>query len=221
MIRRVLDKAHDREVLPPGGAANLLQLHPDHPVKWDAWDLDSSYRKKVTDLVNGTVAVEDDTVVVSHSFGESSARQRIRLVGDRLEVETQVDWREREKVLKAAFDVDVHTDHAAYETQFGHVVRPTHENTTWDAARFEVCAHRWVHVGEAAYGVAIANDSTYGHDVTRHPREGGGTFSRRPAQPAARAAVPRPGRPTRAGTCSGTRWCPAPASPEPPRRGTR
>ena len=221
VIRRVLDKAHDREVLPPGGAANLLQLHPDHPVKWDAWDLDSSYRKKVTDLANGTVAVEDDTVVVSHSFGESSARQRIRLVGDRLEVETQVDWREREKVLKAAFDVDVHTDHAAYETQFGHVVRPTHENTTWDAARFEVCAHRWVHVGEAAYGVAIANDSTYGHDVTRHPREGGGTFSRVRLSLLRAPLFPDPDDRPGPSRVPRTRWCPAPASRAPPRRGTR
>jgi alpha-mannosidase len=178
VIRRVLDKQRDREVLPPGGAANLLQLHPDHPVRWDAWDLDRSYRARASDVVDGAVAVEGDTVVVTHSFGESSASQRIRLVGDRVELETEVDWHEREQVLKAAFDVDVHTDHAAYETQFGHVVRPTHENTTWDAARFEVCAHRWVHVGETGYGVALANDATYGHDVTRHPREGGGTFSR-------------------------------------------
>ena len=178
VIRRVLDKANDREVLPPGGTANLLQLHPDHPVKWDAWDLDRSYRARVTDLTHGDVTVEGDVVVVTHSFGRSSATQRIRLVDDRLEVETEVDWHERETVLKAAFDVDVHTDHAAYETQFGHVVRPTHENTTWDAARFEVCAHRWVHVGDGGYGVGLANDATYGHDVTRHPREGGGTFSR-------------------------------------------
>ena len=174
----MLDKANDREVLPPGGAANLLQLHPDHPVKWDAWDLDRSYRAKVTDLTHGEVTVDGDTVVVTHSFGESSARQRIRLVDDRVEIETEVDWHEREKVLKAAFDVDVHTDHAAYETQFGHVVRPTHENTTWDAARFEVCAHRWVQVGDGGYGVGLANDATYGHDVTRHPRDGGGTYSR-------------------------------------------
>jgi alpha-mannosidase len=178
VIRRVHDKANDREVLPPGGAANLLQLHPDHPVKWDAWDLDRSYRAKVSDLTHGEVTIDGDTVVATRSFGESSATQRIRLVDDRLEVETEVDWHERERVLKAAFDVDVHTDHAAYETQFGHVVRPTHENTTWDAARFEVCAHRWVHVGDGGYGVGLVNDATYGHDVTRHPRDGGGTFSR-------------------------------------------
>ena len=53
VIRRMLDKANGREVLPPGGAANLLQLHPDHPVKWDAWDLDRSYRSKVTDVTGG------------------------------------------------------------------------------------------------------------------------------------------------------------------------
>ena len=107
--------------------------------------------------------------MVTHCFGDSSATQRIRLVERPGRVETEVDWHERERVLKAAFDVDVHTDHAAYETQFGHVVRPTHENTTWDAARFEVCAHRWVHVGDSGYGVGLANDATYGHDVTRYP----------------------------------------------------
>jgi alpha-mannosidase len=178
VIRSVTDRANKREALPPGGAANLLQLHPDHPVKWDAWDLDRSYRSSVTDLTGGEVSVEDGAVVVRRAFGDSAAVQRMWLDGRLLMCEVDVDWREREKVLKAAFDVDVHTDHAAYETQFGHVVRPTHENTTWDAARFEVCAHRWVRVAEAGYGVGLANDATYGHDVTRHQRAGGGTYSR-------------------------------------------
>ena len=96
-------------------------------------------------------------------------------------------------MLKLAVDCDVHTDEARYETQFGHVVRPTHVNTSWDAARFEVCAHRWVLVAEPGYAVALANRTTYGHDVTRHPRPGGGTYSTDPGQPAPRAAVPRPG----------------------------
>ena len=65
----------------------------------------------------------------------------------------------------------MHADRAASEIQFGHVHRPTHANTSWDAARFETCAHRWVHVGEPGYGVAVANDSTYGHDITRHARD--------------------------------------------------
>ena len=66
-------------------------------------------------------------------------------------------------------------DRSAAETQFGHVYRPTHTNTSWDAARFEICAHRWLHVGETGYGVAISNDSTYGHDVTRRPGGSGTT----------------------------------------------
>jgi alpha-mannosidase len=178
VIRSVRDLVADREVLPPGGAAGLLQLHPDNPIRWDAWDLDRYYRHVVTDLADGTVTVDGSSLVVTRSFGSSSVTQRFSLDGRSVVVETEVDWHEREKVLKLAFDVDVHTDHARYETQFGHLVRPTHENTSWDAARFEVCAHRWVQLADASYGLALVNDSTYGHDVTRHPRPGGGTFSR-------------------------------------------
>jgi alpha-mannosidase len=85
-----------------------------------------------------------------------------------------IDWREREKLLKVGFDLDVTADRSAAETQFGHVYRPAHTNTSWDAAKFEICAHRWIHVGEPGYGVAVVNDSIYGHDVTRRQREGGG-----------------------------------------------
>src|SRR5262249_42272498 len=91
------------------------------------------------------------------------------------DIETAIDWHETEKILKAAFPIDVHADRAAAEIQFGHVYRPTHTNTSWDAARFEVYCHRWAHVGEPGYGVAVINDSTYGHDVGRSTRDGGGT----------------------------------------------
>jgi len=69
----------------------------------------------------------------------------------------------------------VRADRSAAETQFGHVFRPTHRNTSWDAAKFEICAHRFLHVGEPGYGIAVVNDSTYGHDVTRDVRADGGT----------------------------------------------
>lgn len=78
-------------------------------------------------------------------------------------------------MLKIAFPLDVRADQSASETQFGHVFRPTHTNTSWDAAKFEICAHRWIHVGEPGYGVAVSNGSSYGHDVTRAIREDGGT----------------------------------------------
>ena len=81
---------------------------------------------------------------------------------------------------------------------------PAHaRNTSWDAARFETFAHRWVHVGEPGFGVAVANDCTYGHDIRRTDPTAG---HRGPAVAAAGAAVPRSARPTKASTRSGRRW---------------
>ncbi|MFF1376319.1 alpha-mannosidase [Streptomyces sp. NPDC058308] len=173
LLTSVKDLDAGREVLAAPG--NLLQLHPDHPTHYDAWDLDKHYRRRHTDLTDAESVelVEDGplrvAVRVVRSFGDSRITQEIRLAAGsrRLDVVTDVDWRESEKVLKAAFPLDVHAERSAAEIQFGHVHRPTHANTGWDAARYEICAHRWLRVAEEGYGVAVLNDSTYGHDVTR------------------------------------------------------
>jgi alpha-mannosidase len=91
----------------------------------------------------------------------------------RLDVATDVDWHESEAMLKAAWPLDLRAETSASETQFGAVQRATHTNTSWDAARFEICAHRYVHVAEPGWGAAVVNDSTYGHDVTRDVRTPG------------------------------------------------
>jgi alpha-mannosidase len=159
---------------------NLLQLHRDMPTQWDAWDLDDHYRRSVVDLteVAGLEILdkgpEQVAVRVSRRFGDSAVDQVITLPGGAkaVEIETTVDWHERQRLLKLAFPLDVHADRAASEIQFGHIQRAIHTNTTWDSARFETCAHRWVHVGEVGYGVAVTNDSTYGHDITRSSQTG-------------------------------------------------
>ncbi|SDJ61002.1 alpha-mannosidase [Streptomyces indicus] len=173
--------AGGREVLAPGTRGNLLQLHPDHPNQWDAWDIDKHYRRKHTDLTaaESVELVESGplraVVRVVRAFGSSRLTQELRLStgSRRIDVVCEVDWQESEKVLKAAFPLDVQAERSAAEIQFGHVHRPTHTNTGWDAARFEICAHRWLRVAEEGYGVAVLNDSTYGHDVTRTPHEDG------------------------------------------------
>jgi alpha-mannosidase len=185
IVTSVRDLRADREVLPPSGVANLLQAHPDFPRDYDAWDVDSYYRNVTHDITAvDTLDVDTDPsgaarVSVARSFGATSLRQVMTLApgSAQLDCLLDIDWHERETMLKAAFDLNVHCDRAAYETQFGQVVRPTHDNTSWDAARFEVCAHRYVHVAEPGYGVAVVNDTTYGHDVTRRARTGGGTSS--------------------------------------------
>ncbi|PZF86518.1 alpha-mannosidase [Jiangella anatolica] len=176
LLTSVLDLEAGREVL--AGPANLLQLHPDLPNQWDAWDVDEFYRNTVTDLVAvDELSADGATVRVARTFGDSHVVQEITLEpgAQRVDVTTEVDWHEREKFLKAAFPLDVQTQRAAYETQFGHHYRATHENTSWDAAKFEVCAHRFVHLEEPGYGIALVNDSTYGHDVRRSAAPAGGT----------------------------------------------
>ncbi|MFD8424838.1 alpha-mannosidase [Streptomyces sp. NPDC059668] len=165
-----------RETIAPDRAANLLQIHPDFPNMWDAWDVDEFYRNTVTDLVDADeVGPGEDGVSVRivRSFGASRVTQVLTLAAGerRLGIDTEVDWHETEKFLKLAFPLDVHAERYASETQFGHFYRPTHTNTSWEAAKFEACNHRFVHVGEPDWGVAIVNDSTYGHDVTRTVRE--------------------------------------------------
>lgn len=172
-----------QEIVPPGCTLGVLQMANDFPNEWDAWDLDPFYRSSIRDLPGtlGEVDVVDGApqAIVDVAFGASHARLTWRINPDTavLEVSVAASWHETEKVLKLAFPVDVHATDAAYGAQFGHLRRPTHENTSWDAYRFEVCAHKWLHVGESGRGVGIVNDATYGWDVTRHARTGGGTWS--------------------------------------------
>ncbi|MFG2139681.1 alpha-mannosidase [Streptomyces sp. NPDC048650] len=187
LLVSVRDLHAGREVLTPGARGNLLQLHPDHPNRYDAWDLDRHYRNRHTDLTAAEsveLLAADPlvaTVRVTRAFGASRVTQdlTLRAGSRRLDITTDIDWHESEKVLKAAFPLDVHAERSTAEVQFGHVHRATHTNTSWDAARFEICAHRWLRVAESGYGVALLNDSTYGHDVTRDPHpEGLGTTVR-------------------------------------------
>ena len=193
LVTSLYDRRADREVIAPGAAGNLLQLHPDLPNRWDAWDVDTFYRNTRTDLLAADrVEVVDSAAGPGHEPGNGAAAAAVRVVRSagsstftqvlslrsgqrRLEIDTEVDWHEQETFLKLAFPLDVAADTSTSEIQFGHLRRAAHTNTSWDAARFEICAQRWLHVGEVGYGVALVNDTSYGHDVSRSARAGGGT----------------------------------------------
>jgi len=173
LLTSIWDKEAAREVLLPGARGNLLQLHDDNPARWDAWDIDLDYRMSRRDLTElSALEVESGgglrgALRVSRDFGRSRISQLMVLdAGSRvLRFECHVDWHEQHKLLKVAFPVAVRSPQATYEIQFGHLQRPTHTNTSWDLARFEVCAQRWADLGEAGYGVALLNDCKYGHDI--------------------------------------------------------
>jgi len=173
LLTSIWDKEAQREVVAGGSRGNRLQIHDDNPASFDAWDVDIDYLKHSVDLADlSRQQVEvpgglRGAVRFTREFGRSRISQLMVLdAGSRvLRFECDVDWHEDHKLLKVAFPVAVRSSRATYEIQFGHVERTTHSNTSWDRARFEVCAHRWADLGEPGYGVALLNDCKYGYDI--------------------------------------------------------
>ena len=175
VMTSIVDLRSDRELLAPGGRGNLLQLHEDFPNEYDAWDIDDFYRHSVADLTmvdEIAIAASGPLVAgirIDRSFRSSTISQTVwlRAGSARVDVTNHVDWHEQDHLLKAGFELDVQTDQLTREIQFGHLTTAFHTNTSWDSARFEVCAHRWAAVAEPGFGVAMLNDSKYGYDATR------------------------------------------------------
>jgi alpha-mannosidase len=173
LIKSIWSYPADREAVAPGEAVNVLQLFDDNPAQYDAWDIDRESLDTGVDLTaaDGVELIEVTptraNLRVVRSFGSSRVEQRISLTSGspRVDVWSSVDWHETHKLLKVAFPVDVRASFARHEIQFGHVERSTHHNTSWDAARFETCAHTWVDLSEDGFGVALLNDCKYGHDI--------------------------------------------------------
>ncbi|WP_022872254.1 alpha-mannosidase [Nesterenkonia alba] len=195
-LSSVVDGASGRELVPQAEQLAALVLFRDEPVRWDAWDIDR-HTLRLGETLRNPESVEittDDAgalVTSRRQAGQSSFIQRIRLRpgAAEIEVEVEVDWQDSERMLKAALPLQVHTMHAAFETQYGYLEREVSENTSWQEAQFEVNQHRWLHVSERDLGVGITNDSSYGCDITRRP--GGGTMARLSLLRAAR--FPDPG----------------------------
>lgn len=172
-IIRIYDKINEREILPVGVIANQFQAFEDRPKAWDAWDVDIFYEDKqwLADRAAAVQVVEAGplhaTLEIRRCILHSSYIQRISLSynSPRLDFDTVIDWRERHILLKVAFPVDILSPVATYEIQWGNVQRPTHRNTSWDWARFETCAQKWVDLSEGNYGVSLLNDCKYGHDI--------------------------------------------------------
>lgn len=166
----IYDTENTREVLQVLG--NKIQLFEDKPLSYDAWDVDIFYQEKATEVTANKIEVIDQNKLMtkirfSYTFGKSSMHQEMVLYKNdrRIDFVTNLDWQERQQVLKAGFDVDIRSVDATYDIQFGNVKRPTHWNTSWDKARFESIGHQWVDLSETGYGVSLLNDSKYGHDI--------------------------------------------------------
>jgi alpha-mannosidase len=107
------------------------------------------------------------TIEVRRKILTSTIIQRISLAynSPRIDFQTHIDWKDRNTLLKVAFPVEVLSPTATYEIPWGDIQRPTHKNTSWDWAKFEVPAQKWVDLSEGGHGVSLLNDSKYGHDI--------------------------------------------------------
>ncbi len=174
LFESIFDKEAEREVVKEGQRANLLRMYEDKPMNYDNWDIDLYYTEKFWDALAleqmewtelGPVRA---TLRQVRRISNSLIRQDIHFYGRsrKIEFETYVDWKEHQHLLKAHFPVEVHTDEAAFDIQFGNLTRKTHRNTSWDVARFESCGQKWIDLSEGHYGVSLLNDCKYGHSVT-------------------------------------------------------
>ena len=172
-ILYIHDKANSRDVLPANAIANQFQAFEDRPRHPDAWDIDIYYDDKLwlAEAADSMRVVESGPlramIEVRRRILNSEFVQRVSLAHNspRLDFDTTIQWRERHILLKVAFPVEVLSPQATYEIQWGNIQRPTHRNTSWEWARFEACAQKWVDLSEGGYGVSLLNDCKYGHDI--------------------------------------------------------
>ncbi|MFO7635874.1 MAG: glycoside hydrolase family 38 C-terminal domain-containing protein [Clostridia bacterium] len=169
-LSSVFDKENDREVVKPGTRANMLGFFRDDG---DAWDFPHDYRMHPA----GKLLLEDMTFMIDgpravcrldYLYGDSRIRQDVVLVqgSRRIDFETHLDWNDSNVMMRTSFPVSVRAAEVSCEIQFGHIRRPTHGNTSWDMAKFEVCAHKWADLSQRDYGVALLNDCKYGYSVS-------------------------------------------------------
>jgi len=170
-LTSLYDKCNRREVL--AGPANVFEVYEDKPLAFDNWDIDIYYTQKRETaaqvsppelLENGA---ERCVLRFGFDYNRSKIRQDVILYKDssRIDFVTDVKWQENDRLLKVAFPVNIRATKASYDIQFGHVERPTHYNTSWDYARFEVVGHKWADISESNYGVSLLNDCKYGYNI--------------------------------------------------------
>jgi alpha-mannosidase len=168
-ILSILDKRCQHEVIPAGQSANRLAVYAD---LGDAWDFPMDYAEqdpRYMELTAAAARIEGPRAILQQTYrlGHSELVQEIMLTqgSPRLDFVNHLHWRTPQAMLRTSFPVDIHAEEATYDIQFGHIRRPTHRNTTWDLARDEVCAHKWADLSQGDYGVALLNDSKYGHKI--------------------------------------------------------
>ena len=170
-LKSCFDKESNQEFV--DGFGNILSLYEDIPNNWDAWDIDFFYREalietaSIIDIIPGVKGEFYQDIKFMFKIGNSRIKQKISLnsFSKRLDFNTKVDWNEKHKMLRVYFPVNIRSDQASFDIQYGYVKRNTHRNTSWDKAKFEVVGHKYADLSDYDNGVALMNDCKYGYMI--------------------------------------------------------
>ena len=172
-ICALFDRECERSVLSEGARGNDLRVYEDRPLSFDNWELElfHTFKSEGAVLAKAPEMVENGrvraVVHVEYTYRVSAISQDIvfHAGSKRIDFVTHVDWHEDSRILKVNFPVAIRATHATYDVQYGHVQRPTHYNTSWDWAKFEVVGHKWADLSQFDYGVSLLNDCKYGYSI--------------------------------------------------------
>lgn len=169
----LFDRTSNREVLQSGEKGNIFRVYEDKPMEFDNWNIDIYYSRKswVAEDVTKLQWIENGpaqaVLLTERKYCNSTINQKIYFYANssRIDFETYVDWKEHQQLMKVEFPIAVNANEASYDIQFGNLTRPTHSNTSWDKAKFEVCAHKWADLSDGGFGVSLLNDCKYGYSI--------------------------------------------------------
>ena len=169
-ITSLYSKKLNKELVRDKGGINYFTWGEDMPLMYDNWDIDADYRlkqKKELRLLSSTVIANGNHFRLRNVFNvayRSKIVQDIVFYKDKpeIEFETKLDWHDKHQLLKTNFDINIISDSFYSEIQFGNVKRCLNSGTKQEAARFEVCNHKWSAIEDDKNGVALINDCKYG-----------------------------------------------------------
>jgi alpha-mannosidase len=176
-ITSIVERGSGTEWISPGACGNQLQFFKDTPKDYDAWNIDPGTLDQAPAVIEKADSVGGfqgpdyvNTIRITHHWQNSKFAQTIRLEGDQVDIENDIDWHETHVLLKAAFPLSASGPFATYEIPYGTIDRPTTRNNSWEKAQFEVPAMRWADLsGPGAdgkvHGLSILNNSKYGYDA--------------------------------------------------------
>jgi len=176
LLISAFDKSVSKEIMVKENFGNVFSLYLDKPREWDAWDIDIEYENNLIENAN-CVSIRKfadgpvrSGLIADYTIGKSKISQKILLSGNskRLDFYTTVDWKEKHRMLRIAFPVNIFSQQASFDIQYGYIKRNTHRDSSWDKAKFEVVGHKYADLSNETYGVALINDCKYGYKVLKN-----------------------------------------------------